>query len=309
MSILHDIISMVINMKMYTIFSLLCFLFWGTADLFYKKSNSTKDKYSDLKTAIIVGIVMGIYATIFMIVKHINIFNNLVDVFKYLPVSICYILSMYIGYKGLKYIELSISSPVQNTSGVITSLLLLLFFKETLPTLAYYAFILIFIGIIGISILEKKDKKVAKLNRKTTVLAIVFPIVYCLIDGLGTFLDAIYLDKFELISEDIALVAYEYTFLLVAIFGILYLKKKKEKIQVFKEKNMWCASILETIGQFFYVYAMSGNSTINASIVGSYCILSMILSSIFLKEKLSLKKYICLFLAIVGIVILSILDI
>ena len=47
---------------------------------------------------------------------------------------------------------------------------------------------------------------------------------------------------------------------------------EKEKLNVFKEKNMWCASILETIGQFFYVYAMSGNSTVNASIVGSYCI-------------------------------------
>lgn len=300
---------MVIYVKTSIVFSLLCFLFWGTADLFYKKSNTEKDKYSDLKTVIIVGIVMGIYATIYMIVKHINIFNNLIDAVKYLPVSICYILSMYIGYKGLKYIELSISSPVQNTSGVITSLLLLLFFKETLPTMAYYAFILIFIGVLGVSILEKKDKKVAKINKKTTILSIVFPIFYCLIDGLGTFLDAIYLDKFELISEDIALVAYEYTFLLVAIFGIVYLKNKNENIKVFKEKNMWCASIFETIGQFFYVYAMSDNSTISASIVGSYCILSMILSSIFLKEKLTLKKYICLFIAVIGIVMLSILDI
>ena len=45
-------------MKIYTIFSLFCFLFWGLADLFYKKSNNEKDKYSDLKTAIVVGIVI-----------------------------------------------------------------------------------------------------------------------------------------------------------------------------------------------------------------------------------------------------------
>ena len=37
---------------------------------------------------------------------------------------------MDIGYRGLKYLELSISSPIQNTSGVITALLLILFFKE-----------------------------------------------------------------------------------------------------------------------------------------------------------------------------------
>ena len=139
-------------MKIYTIFSLLCFLFWGISDLFYKKANNDKDKYSDLKTTIVVGIVMGTYATCFMIYKEINIIEYLIDIIKYLPVSICYILSMYIGYKGLKYIELSISSPVQNTSGVITSLLLVLFFKEKLPPMAYIAFILIFFGIFNISL-------------------------------------------------------------------------------------------------------------------------------------------------------------
>ena len=69
------------------------------------------------------------------------------------------------------------------------------------------------------------------------------------------------------------------------------------------------AAVFETAGQFFYVFAMSGNSTISASIVGSYCILSMILSRIFLKEKLSLKKYIGLATAIVGLIILCVLDV
>ena len=298
-------------MKIDTIFSLLCFLLWGLADLFYKKSNNEKDKYSDLKTAIVVGIVMGLYATGFIIYKGIN-FNNigtyLIGVLKYLPVSFSYIISMYIGYKGLKYIELSISSPVQNTSWVITSLLLLLFFKEVLPGKAYIAFILIFIGIFGVSLLEKKDNKVV-VTKKNKILAIVFPLIYCLIDGLGTFLDAIYLDKFELVSENVALVAYEYTFLFVAIIGILYLRKHNEKLTIKKDKTMWIAAVFETLGQFFYVFAMGSNSTINASIVGSYCILSLLLSSIFLKEKLSIPKYIFLLIAIIGIVILAILDI
>lgn len=299
-------------MKIHTFFSLLCFLFWGFADLFYKKSNSSNDKYSDLKTAIVVGIVMGLYATGFIIYNGLD-FNKigfyLISALKYLPVSLCYILSMYIGYKGLKYIELSISSPVQNTSGVITSLLLVLFFKEVLPLKAYIAFILIFVGILGVSLLEKKDNKVVEIKKKRSFLAILFPLGYCLIDGLGTFLDALYLDKFEIVTENVALVAYEYTFLLVAILGIVYLKKKNEKITINKNLSMWTAAIFETIGQFFYVYAMGADSTINASIVGSYCILSMFLSSIFLKEKLTIPKYIFLIIAIIGIVILAILDI
>ena len=295
-------------MKIYTIFSLLCFLFWGISDLFYKKANDDSDKYSDLKTAIVVGIVMGAYATCFMIYKEINIFKYLADILKYLPVSFCYILSMYMGYKGLKYIELSISSPVQNTSGVITSLLLVIFFKEKLPYMAYIAFFLIFVGVFFLSLLEKKDNRIVKIRNNVGILAIVFPIIYCIIDGMGTFLDSLYLDKFGIISEDIALISYEYTFLLFAIVGIIFLKKKNERIGLRKNKDMWFAAIFETIGQFFYVFAMGADSTINASIVGSYCVMSMILSIVFLKERLSFRKYLFLFIAVIGVIMLAFLD-
>ena len=292
------------------VYSILAFLTWGIADLFYKKGNIEEKKYNDIKTGIIVGIIMGIYATVYLIVKQVEI--NFIEVLQYLPVSLCYISSMVIGYKGLKYIELSLSSPIQNTSGVITSLLLILFFKELLPPLAYAAFILIFISIFSIYLMEKKENRNFEVNikkKKFNILAIILPILYCILDGLGTFLDALYLDKFELISEDAALVAYEYTFLIFAIICLIYLKLKKEKIQIIKEKNKLLAASFETVGQFFYVFAMADNSTISATIVGSYCVLSMILSRIFLKEKLSFKKYIAIFCTIVGIIVLLCLDV
>ena len=292
------------------IYSLLAFLTWGIADLFYKKGNIEEKKYNDIKTGIIVGIIMGIYATVYLIVKHVEI--NIIEIIKYLPVSLCYISSMVIGYKGLKYIELSLSSPIQNTSGVITSLLLIIFFKELLPPLAYAAFILIFVSIFSIYLMEKKEERnfeVQTKKKKFNLLAIILPIGYCILDGLGTFLDALYLDKFELISEDSALIAYEYTFLIFAIICLIYLKHKKEKFNIIKEKNKLLAASFETIGQFFYVFAMADNSTISATIVGSYCVLSMLLSRIFLKEKLSLKKYIAIFSTIVGIIVLLFLDV
>ena len=294
------------------LFSIITFAMWGIADLFYKKGNIKEEKYNDIKTGIIVGIVMGIHAFAYMIFNNINV--DFIEIIKYLPVSLCYILSMVIGYKGLKYIELSLASPVQNTSGVITSILLLIFFKETLPVPAYIAFVLIFFSIFYICMLEKKeDKEERKVqllkNNKFKILAIAFPILYCVIDGLGTFLDGIYLDKLEIISEDSALICYEFTFLVFALFATIFLKKKNEKIIIPEEKEKFLAAIFETAGQFFYVFAMAGNSTISASIVGSYCILSMILSSIFLKEKLSIKKYIALGFAIVGLIILCVLDV
>ena len=105
------------------------------------------------------------------------------------------------------------------------------------------------------------------------------------------------------------MICYEYTFLIYAIASFIYLNRKKEKIKILQEKDKVIAALLETIGQFFYVFAMSKDSTIGATIVGSYCLLSLILSHIFLKEKLSFGKYIGLFLAIIGIIILVFLDI
>ena len=113
---------------MWAVYALLTFACWGIADLFYKIGNKGEDNYNHLKTGVFVGLVMGIHASIYLIFNDISI--SLIDMLKYLPVSLLYISSMVIGYRGLKYLELSISSPVQNTSGVITALLLLIFFKE-----------------------------------------------------------------------------------------------------------------------------------------------------------------------------------
>lgn len=299
---------------MWMVYTLLTFAFWGIADLFYKIGNKDEGKYNHLITGIMVGLVMGIHATIYLILNHTSI--SIMDMIKYLPVSFFYISSMVIGYKGLKFLELSISSPVQNTSGVITAILLMLFFHEKYDFPFYIAVLLIFVGIVLLSLIEIKDNKKKRIEfkkknklSKVITFTMIFPLLYCILDGAGTFLDGIYLDKLELIGEESALVAYEYTFLIYGICTFFYLKYKKVKIKFFDEKPKILAAIFETAGQFFYVFAMSGNSTISAPIIGSYCILSLLLSRIFLKEKLSIKEYISIFLVIVGIVILSIMDI
>ncbi len=293
------------------LYCLLSFLCWGIADLFYKiGNNNEKDKYSHLKTGVIVGYVMGIHATLYMILNNLEI--NFLDMLKYLPVSLCYIASMVIGYKGLKYIELSIASPIQNTSGVITAILLILFFKESYDLPAYIGILLVFIGIIIISIKEYKENRNFDLKiykKKITLLAIILPLMYCILDGLGTFLDGIYLDKMELISEDSALLSYEYTFFIYGIINYIFLSFKKDKLIVKGDGSKLIAAILETAGQFFYVFAMSNDSVIGATVIGSYFILSLLLSSIFLKERLSLTKYLGIAITSIGIIILLVLGI
>ncbi len=285
----------------------ICTLFlWGIADLFYKIGNKEKDKYSHLKTGMLVGFVMGIHAIIYMIVKNISF--DFMAMLKYLPVSLCYIVSMVIGYKGLKYINLSVSSPIQNSSGIITSILLCIIFKVSLSIYEIIGLVIMTIGVWILSYIENKDNKKIIL-KKIGLTAIIFPIMYLIIDGAGTFLDALYLDHLELVNEDIALISYEFTFLIYGIITFIYLRVlKKEKINVFNEKNKIFAAIFETLGQFTYVFAISSHSVITAPIVGCYCALSVLLSRVFLKEKLNIIQYLALLLIFAGIIILAIME-
>lgn len=293
---------------MWFVFAVLTFLFWGFADLFYKKGNSEKDKYSHLKTGVIIGFTMGLHAIIYYLVKDISI--SFFDILKYLPVSLCYIISMVIGYKGLKYINLSIASPIQNTSGIITSLLLCIIFQIIPSVYEIIGLLLMLIGVIILSIIENKSgKEKQDLLKKIKISVILFPILYCIIDGMGTFLDAIYLDQLSLISEDAALISYELTFLIYGIIVYLYLHFiKKEKIIIKNEKNKVFASLFETAGQFTYVYAITSHSIITVPIVACYSALSILLSRIFLKEKLTKFQYIALLLIFIGIIVLGIFE-
>jgi uncharacterized membrane protein len=300
---------------MWFLFALLTTISWGVADLFYKKGADSKDKYSTVKIGIMVGFVMGIHGILYMLLEGIA-FDPL-DMIKYLPVSFLYIVSMLVGYLGLRYIELSISSPVQNSSGALTAIALIILFPQELGALDIVGIVLITAGVIGLAILEKRLQDAAmkaenaKINPKyqISILAITFPILYAVLDALGTIGDGIYLDELSLISEDAALLAYEFTWLIYAIIALIYLTViKKQKFNIFKEPVRTSAAVFETAGQFFYVYAMSSNAVVAAPLIASYSIVSVILSRIFLKEKLSKLHYALIILVMIGIAVLGIAE-
>ena len=106
-------------------FSLLALLFWSGSDLFSKLGcYGEKDKTAHLKMVVAVGLVMGLHAAYMIFAQGVEI--NPEILWKYLPVSLLYILSMALGYVGLRYIELSISSPICNSSGAIVAILCLI---------------------------------------------------------------------------------------------------------------------------------------------------------------------------------------
>lgn len=301
---------------MWFVYAILTLFSWGIADLFYKKGAVENDKYSHLKTSMMVGLVMGIHAILMLLFTDMN--YDFTNILVYLPVSLMYILSMTIGYFGLRYLEVSIASPIQNSSGAVASLLCLIFLHQELDMKSGIAIILIAIGIFMLGVIERRKEDDSKeLNKyKIGFVAFLMPILYCIIDALGTFFDAFYLDNIETTPllnvteatlENVANTSYELTFLICSVLIFIFLKFiKHERIKASEQKSRLGAAIFETAGQFTYVFALSGgNAVVTASIISAYSIVSIILSRIFLKEKLDMGQYIMIALIIIGIVMLG----
>ncbi len=305
---------------MWLVFALITFFAWGTADLFYKRGAVREERFSHLKTSITVGVVMGLTAIVTLIVKGIA--YDPMNLLVYLPVSAMYILSMTVGYFGLRYLELSVSSPIQNASGAVTCILLILVLREMPGALSLTAVGLISVGVVLLGVFEKQKERlpVREEEKKYRIgfVAFLMPILYCVIDSLGTFLDGLYLDDItttplrgvtEETIEDVANISYELTFLIAAMVLFVYVCViKKEKLFVRSQGDRTAAAVFETGGQFAYVYAMSGNAVIAAPLVASYCVCSAILARIFLREKLTWKQYAAVVMVISGILILGVVE-
>ena len=301
-------------------FALIALLCWSGSDLFSKIGCcGQEDRTAHLKMVVAVGVVMGLHAAYMVFFRNVAISWSVI--WTYLPVSLLYIISMALGYVGLRYIELSISSPICNSSGALVAVLSIasgglaaLDVDNPLPVLAAVA--LVCIGVIGLGVVEAKEdddlraRRQEHANRKyaKSWLAICLPIAYCLLDAAGTFADSLVL---ETLNEDSANVAYELTFLAAGLGCLIYLLIRRKKFVLKLEVPKYIGAACETVGQLFYIYALADTEHVmlSAPIISAYCVLSAVWGRIFLREKLSWKHYLMIGLVVVGIVVLGVYDI
>lgn len=296
------------------IFSVITLLCWSGSDFFSKIGcRDASDKYSHLKMVMAVGIVMGLHAAYEVFVGGVDITWNVI--LTYLPVSLLYILSMAMGYIGLRYIELSISSPICNASGALVAIIAIVSgIADPMEWPQYLAIALAAAGVIGLGFVEAHEDDELRAARQEagnfkyakSWLALALPIAYCILDAAGTFADDLVL---ETLNEDSANVAYELTFLAAGLVSFVILLLKKQKFLPKQEGPKYVGAIFETAGQFAYIYALaSGESALAAPIISSYCVASVLWSRIFLKEKLSWKHYACILTTVLGIIIMGVYD-
>ena len=301
-------------------FSIATALLWGTAELFYKKGAQPDEKFSHLKISVWVGVVMGAHAIYTLLTQDIGF--NPVNLLVYLPVSLFYIFSMTFSYFGMRFLEESISDPIENTAGVICVLLFAIFMGDTFSWLTWLAVAVITVGVLGVSFLENHGETVRKkkLGKTLAIVAFCMPFVYALLDAFGTFLDDAFflvedvastplVDVTEDTIEAVANTSYELTFALFALILFIFIKAKGVKFgPVGQHKDKILAAVFETAGQFTYVHALGVADAIAAPILSSVCVVSLVLSRIFLKEKLNWKTYIFIGIVIIGILLLAVAE-
>ncbi|MFR0796195.1 MAG: hypothetical protein ACLSHG_07685 [Oscillospiraceae bacterium] len=156
---------------------------------------------------IAVGVVMGLHAAYEIFIGGVSISWHVI--WTYLPVSLLYIVSMALGYIGLRYIELSISSPICNASGAVVAVLYLCFggldedLSGGMRIMALAAVALVCVGVIGLA--RSKSREDDELRRaRQAARTTATPRAgsrsrcrwhYCLLDAAGTFADSLVLEK------------------------------------------------------------------------------------------------------------------
>ena len=296
-------------------FSIIALLCWSGSDFFSKIGcRDAKDPYSQNKMVMAVGVVMGLHALYKIFLCGVEISWSVI--WTYLPISLLYISSMTLGYVGLRYIELSISSPICNASGALVAVIAIVSgTAEAMAPAQYLAIVLCCAGVIGLGFVEANEDDTLRAARQEASnykyakswLALALPIAYCVLDAAGTFADDLVL---ETLNEESANVAYELTFLAAGTVMFVYTCLiKKQPLVPKMEAPKYLGAICETIGQLFYIYALaSGESALAAPIIASYCMASVLWSRLFLKEKLSWKHYLCILVTFAGIVIMGVYD-
>ena len=288
-------------------FALSATFFWGLSDVSFKRGTNPEDKYSHLRILIMIGFIMGLQALVelYKLDFRYNIRTN----FIYFPVSFLYILSMAVDFYGYRYLQISVGSPVASTSGAMAGILSFLVLGKRMSGIQFVAVSLITIGLILLAILEsaetRKESVIIKEKKHNLgAIALIFPMIYAVVDAFATFLDDVYLSN--MLTPEEALISFELTFFAVAVISLFYLVIiKKERYNIKEEKFNIIGGIFETAGQFFYVYALSGNSIVSAPLMSIDSIVAVIFGRIWLKEKLSKNQYITIVMITIGVFILG----
>ena len=310
--------------------TLSCIILWGITDILYKKSSDYNDPLSHFKTFVWIGIIMAPAGGIMVLCSDTLLDSIMMvkDNLYLIPLCIFYTIALFFGLLGKKHLDASVVSPLENIDGAMAAIILYFFFLLTdrshitsrIGVLEIAATVAIIVGVVLLGMqehkLSKQEMALAKDQRKHRLgaLALIFPLMYNLVDAVSMVAIGITVsEETEVAIPDIDFFIFECVgFVVVAVLMWLYLLiAKKYTYNPFKKTELVrCgAAAGETFGTMTYIFAVGSNPILTAPITSSYCLVTIVLARVFLKERLTKKQYLSLALVVIGVVLLGISEI
>ena len=310
--------------------TLLCIASWGITDILYKKSSDYSDPLTHYKSFVWIGIVMSLAGAVMGICSD-TLPDSVMMVKENLyliPLSVFYAMALLVGLLGKKHLDASVVSPLENIDGAMAAIILYFFFlftdrshlTDSIGVVDMIGTAAIVVGVVFLGIQEHQLSKreihleESKKRHRLGAVALLFPILYNLVDAVSMVATGITVsEETEVAIPDMDFFFFESLgFFAVAVGIWLYMwMVKKYKYNPFKKENMLrCgAAVGETIGAMTYIFAVGSNPILTAPITSSYCLVTIILARIILKERLTKKQYLSLAFLAVGIALLGISEI
>lgn len=311
--------------------TLACIILWGISDVLFKASLDQNDPISHHKAFIWIGIVMTLAGVIMSTRTHtlLDSMKIVKDELLYLiPLGIAYATALFLGLLGQKHLYASVVSPLENIDGALSAIIIYFYYLITgyihpeyqIKAMDLIASVSIIIGIILLGSQEQaylkqeahlsEDKK----KHRFGALALFFPILFNLADvfsvadvsdvvssGAEGFIPAIDFFIFECAG---------FTLITIGMWLYLFFVKKYRYNPFDVEEMVRCgAATGETFGIMAYIFAMGMNPVLTAPITSSYCLVTIVLARVFLKERLTKKQCLSLGFLIAGIALLGISEI
>ena len=117
------------------ILTVACIILWGVTDILYKASFNKDDPLSYYKSFVWVGIVMAMAGFVMSnwsdtLLNSIKMVKD--DVFYLVPLCLIYAFAWFFGLLGLKHLDASIVSTVENVEGALVTIIVYYYYLSSI---------------------------------------------------------------------------------------------------------------------------------------------------------------------------------
>lgn len=278
-------------------FALISYVGWGSGDIFSTKASRKIGAFqSSLWTYLFGFLLLNILVPFFL--SDLSRFNLQIIIIN-IALGFLLWIAWPIFLHALRIGNSSVVGTIAGAFGGPVVILSTIFLKESLGMVQIIAIVIIIFGIV-LSSLSLKGLGKKSIENKGTALAILVMLMW-----------GVYFTFVRIPTDEIGWFWTSYissgTGTVISIVLAIVMKQKVKKIPTRQYFNLFASSSLIATASTSYNFALTqGLTAIVAPIATAYPTLFVLLSRIFLKDKLSRQQYLGIGFGLLGIIILAV---